>query len=181
MVMSKMAVILSNTFEIRISKTSGFRMIPVFECSVSGSPMYLVLELIKTNYLVTRRNDKWDHGGSISSGQLQTFDQLFHFPDLDIFIGGGLLTHPAKKTSLDCNRFIIKNMCKNIFLLFTLKYTQSPNMHKLCCLSNKQLSQCRKWQFLMVIMYNMVLISVPKLAIEYCFFMYHFATLNIGY
>ena len=162
MVMSKMAVILSNTFEIWISKTSGFRMIPVFECSVFGSPMYLVLELIKTNYLVTRRNDKWDHGGSISSGQLQTFDQLFHFPDLDIFIGGGLLTHPAKKTSLDCNRFIIKNMCKNIFLLFTLKYTQSPNMHKLCCLSNKQLSHCRKWQFLMVIMYNMALFIVPK-------------------
>ena len=32
----------------------------------------------------------------------------------------------------------------------------------------------------MVLIYNMVLISVPKLANE-DFLMYHFATLNIGY
>ena len=33
----------------------------------------------------------------------------------------------------------------------------------------------------MVLMYNMESIRVPKLAIDYCFFIYHFVNLNIGH
>ncbi len=32
-------------------------------------------------------NDEGNHGGSISSGGFQAFDQLLHLPDFNVFLG----------------------------------------------------------------------------------------------
>ncbi len=43
-------------------------------------------QLGRVQLLVRRTNDERNHGGSISSRSLQTFDQFFYFPYLDVLL-----------------------------------------------------------------------------------------------